>query len=239
MISSSNSTRLCVHLARGDSIGVLVSGGLDSCVLTAQLLKQGLQVQPFHIQSDLCWHEEEWRAVNRFLDLIRSPDLCRLVTLEMPLADLYEDHWSVTRQNTPSAGTADDAVFLPGRNSLLAIKAALWCQLHKIGSLALAALRTNSFSDTSKSFITSFQSVINLPKMRPVHLLTPMAHMTKREVMLLGHNYPLHATFSCIAPVEGLHCGRCNKCAERRQAFRSAGLRDHSTYACVTATNTQ
>ena len=34
--------------------------------------------------------------------------------------------------------------------------------------------------------------------------------------MALGRGLPLELTFSCIAPVAGQHCGRCNKCAERR-----------------------
>ena len=39
--------------------------------------------------------------------------------------------------------------------------------------------------------------------------------------MELGRDMPLELTFSCIDPRDGLHCGRCNKCAERQEAFRS------------------
>ena len=38
----------------------------------------------------------------------------RLVVLRLPLADLYENHWSVTGCQTPDADTPDDAVYLPG-----------------------------------------------------------------------------------------------------------------------------
>jgi len=41
-------------------------------------------------------------------------------------------------------------------------------------------------------------------------------------------------TFSCIAPVDGLHCGRCNKCAERAAAFRLTGTDDPTPYASWT-----
>jgi 7-cyano-7-deazaguanine synthase len=41
----------------------------------------------------------------------------------------------------------------------------------------------------------------------------------------------LELTFSCIDPQEGEHCGRCNKCAERRRAFATSGLVDRTTYA--------
>ena len=41
--------------------------------------------------------------------------------------------------------------------------------------------------------------------------------------MALGRGLPLELTFSCISPLRGLHCGHCNKCAERQAAFRDAG----------------
>ncbi|MCD4728936.1 MAG: 7-cyano-7-deazaguanine synthase, partial [Pirellulales bacterium] len=42
---------------------------------------------------------------------------------------------------------------------------------------------------------------------------------------------PLELTFSCLSPVAGLHCGRCNKCAERQEAFRSLEMHDPTRYA--------
>lgn len=214
-----------------ETIGVLVSGGLDSCVLVGRLLDQGWPVQPFYVQSDLCWQREEGLAVEKFLAGLRAPGLRRLVVLDMPMADLYQDHWSVTGADFPAAGTADEAVYLHGRNALLALKAALWCQLNGVPVLALAALASNPFADASETFFRNFESAINLPGTPAVRLVAPLAGMKKREVMQLGCNYPLHLTFSCIAPVRGMHCGECNKCEERQTAFRESGVRDRSRYA--------
>jgi 7-cyano-7-deazaguanine synthase len=47
----------------------------------------------------------------------------------------------------------------------------------------------------------------------------------------VGDGLPLELTFSCLRPVGGLHCGRCNKCAERRRGFAEAGLPDPTQYA--------
>jgi 7-cyano-7-deazaguanine synthase len=35
---------------------------------------------------------------------------------------------------------------------------------------------------------------------------------------------------SCLRPVDGVHCGACNKCAERRKAFALADLPDPTLY---------
>jgi 7-cyano-7-deazaguanine synthase len=215
------------------SVGVLLSGGLDSCILTAHLLAEGHRVQPFYIRTDLCWQAEELAAARRFLEALRQPQLQQLVVLELPLRDLYSGHWSVSGRNTPAADSPDEAVFLPGRNALLLVKAAIWCQLHAIEYLALAPLGTSPFADAQPAFFKDFQAALNCGDLAPLNILRPFDGMTKRQVMELGRGYPLELSFSCISPVEGLHCGQCNKCAERQAAFAVIGERDRTAYSSV------
>src|SRR5262245_14925011 len=214
-----------------DTIGVLASGGLDSSILIGHLLRQGRRVRPFYIRTGLVWQTGELPALERFLRAIQAENLAELVALDLPLDDLYRGHWSLTGDNTPGAETPDEAVFLPGRNALLIVKAAVWCQLHGIGELALAPLGTSPFEDASQEFLHDFERAINRGGTRNVMLLRPFGELSKQQVMELGRNLPLHLTFSCIAPVGELHCGRCNKCAERQAAFRDAGMEDRTVYA--------
>ncbi|HUE73728.1 MAG TPA: 7-cyano-7-deazaguanine synthase [Pirellulaceae bacterium] len=217
--------------ASDGAIGVLASGGLDSSILVAHLLDRGRRVRPFYIRTGLVWQEHELAALRRLLRAIGGRRLAELVVLELPLSDLYGDHWSMTGRNTPAADTPDEAVFLPGRNALLLIKAAIWCQLHGVGELALAPLGTSPFADASDEFLDDFQAALNHGGIGQLSLLRPFGKMTKRQVMELGRNVPLELTFSCISPVDHLHCGRCNKCAERQSAFRDADMKDGTRYA--------
>jgi 7-cyano-7-deazaguanine synthase len=153
-----------------DAIGVLASGGLDSSILIGHLLRDGRRVQPFYICTGLVWQAEELPALVRFLTAIAANNLARLVVLDMPLADLYDGHWRLTGRNTPAADSPDEAVFLPGRNALLLVKAAVWCQLHSVGELALAPLGTSPFEDASSAFLQDFQSAINRGSPHPVRL---------------------------------------------------------------------
>ena len=213
------------------TIGVLVSGGLDSAILTAHLLEQGQSVQPIYVDSQLFWQPAELAALRRFLAAIAQPRLADLVVLSQPLDDLYQNHWSLTGTDVPGETTPDEAVYLPGRNLLLAIKPALWCQMHGIHQLSLGVLASNPFDDASDGFFSSLESTLAKLGQMPLHFVRPLATMHKREVMRLGTRLPLHLTFSCIAPVDGRHCGHCNKCAERKAAFDSAGIEDETTYA--------
>ena len=214
-----------------DTIGVLASGGLDSSILIGDLLRQGRRVQPFYISTGLYWQSEELPALERFLSAVATNHLAKLVILDLPLADLYTNHWSLTGSHTPASDSPDEAVYLPGRNALLIVKAAVWCQLHSIGELALAPLGTSPFDDASAAFLHDFQSALNRGSPHSVRLLRPFGQMTKRQVMALGHNLPLELTFSCISPTSHLHCGRCNKCAERQAAFADAELIDKTRYS--------
>jgi 7-cyano-7-deazaguanine synthase len=216
-----------------NTIGVLASGGLDSCILIGDLLRQGRRVLPFYIRTGLVWQAEELPALARFLAAIATNQLAKLVVLDLPLVDLYEGHWSLTGHGTPSADSPDEAVFLPGRNALLIVKAAVWCQLHAVGELALAPLGTSPFDDASAAFLHDFQAAINRGCAHQVRLTLPFGAMNKQQVMILGHGLPLELTFSCISPIDHLHCGRCNKCAERQAAFRGANIQDKTVYANV------
>ena len=212
-------------------IGVLLSGGLDSGILLGTLLRGGHRVRPFYVQSGLVWEREELRAVRRYLAAVSQPSLEDLVILDLPLSDLYEDHWSTTGLDPPAADSPAEAVYLPGRNVLLLVKAAVWCQLHGVDQLALGVLESNPFCDAAPEFFADFQSALNRTLGGSLRLARPFAHLDKRGVMLLGKGLPLELTFSCIAPAEGLHCGQCNKCAERRAAFRLIHLEDPTRYA--------
>ncbi len=219
------------HAAAPAPIGVLVSGGLDSCILLARLLDEGRAVQPFYIRSGLAWETAELDALRRFLDRVSTSLLAPLLVLDLPLSDLYSDHCSVTGCGVPDELSPDEAVFLPGRNALLAIKAAIWCQLHGVRELALATLKGNPFGDATDEFFAAYERALTLGLATDLRILRPFAQLSKREVMQLGQDYPLEATFSCIAPRDGLHCGHCNKCAERRRAFIAAEIQDPTRYA--------
>jgi 7-cyano-7-deazaguanine synthase len=223
------------------TIGVLASGGLDSCILLGHLLGQGRSVQPFYVRTGVVWQAAEEAGIRRFLAAIAAEKLAPLVTLDLPLADVYDGHWSITGADTPGADTPDEAVYLPGRNALLLVKAAVWCQRYGIGELAMAPLGSSPFDDASEAFFRDFSSALNRGSPARVALLRPFGEFHKRQVMHLGRELPLELSFSCIAPVRGrgdmdlhcvhLHCGACNKCAERRAAFRGAELEDRTVYA--------
>jgi 7-cyano-7-deazaguanine synthase len=217
------------------TIGLLLSGGIDSAVLLDQLLRQGSRVVPVYVRTGCVWDSCELDAVRQILSATWAVQkrVDELVLLEMPLEDLYGSHWSLSGENVPDDTTADEAVFMPGRNPLLLLKPALWCQMNGVGRLALATLGNNPFDDATPEFFAAFESMLQRATGERVQVVRPFASMAKHKVLELGRHLPLELTFSCLSPVNGAHCGACNKCAERRLAFREIGRDDPTCYAAA------
>lgn len=191
----------------------LVSGGLDSMVLLDELAKRYRPVFRVYIRQGLVWERDELRHLRG------------ATVLEVPVGDLYRNHWSLTGRQVPGARTRDEAVCLPGRNLMLLSKAAVFCALHKIPVIAVGSLGHNPFPDATPKFFRDFA------RLSGVKVVAPFRRLTKAQVIRRGQHLPLHKSFSCIAPKRGRHCGRCNKCAERQRAFRAAGVEDLTRYA--------
>lgn len=209
------------------ALAVLVSGGVDSAVLVAEEARRRPAVYPLYVRFGLAWEEAELTHLRRFLAAVPA---LPLTVLEMPIRDVYGDHWSVTGHGVPDDHTPDEAVFLPGRNALLLVKPLVWCHLRSVPEVALAPLSGNPFPDATPAFFAAFAAAVNEGVGGRVRVALPYRGLHKTDVLRRGAGLPLGWTFSCLRPVNGRHCGRCNKCAERRRGFAEAGLPDPTEY---------
>lgn len=210
--------------------GVLFSGGLDSAILCVEMLREFRRVVPLYIRSGLWWEGAELSALRLFLEAVKRDGLQGLVVLDEPIADVYGSHWSTSGAGIPGSETPDEAVYLPGRNILLTAKAAVWCRLREIETLALGSLGSNPFPDSTPDFFRKLERLLNQAMGGNLKLIRPFDRLHKTDVLLRGKDLPLHLTFSCINPIQGQHCGFCNKCAERKKGFADAGLPDLTSY---------
>jgi len=214
-----------------DQVAVLVSGGIESAILAVDLTKHFSRVHPIYIQFGLRWEPVELDHLKRFLLAVERERLASLTILQEPVAEVYDTHWSVGDGAVPDENTPDEAVYLPGRNLLFLTKASVWCHLRGVNRVALGSLGTNPFQDSTPAFFDAMEAVANRALGGTLRVLRPFDQMHKEEVLKRGKGLPLQHTFSCLSPVNGFHCGRCNKCAERRHGFLKAGMADPTDYA--------
>jgi 7-cyano-7-deazaguanine synthase len=217
-----------------DRIAVLTSGGLDSAVLLADLAQEHT-VTPVYVEGGLIWEAREKRALQSYIDALKQPNIQPLTVLGMPVGSLYGPHWSTTGENVPGYEAPDSAVFLPGRNVLLIGVTAVWCALNDVGRIAIGSLNDNPFPDANLSFFGDYSRILTDALDHHVQVIAPYRWRSKSEIIAAFPNLPLELTLTCMQPSESdgkfVHCGDCNKCRERREAFQAAGVQDRTTYA--------
>jgi len=215
-----------------EAVAVLCSGGLDSVVLVAREAQAG-EVQPIYVSVGLAWEPAE-RAI---LDRLAATAVFRgrvrpLVTLDMTMRDVYpSSHWAV-RGTPPAYDTPDEDVYLAGRNVVLLSKAAVYCAGAGIHRIAIGPLAGNPFPDATPAFFAAMAQALSLGLDHRIDVATPFASLHKADVVKIGVSLgvPLEWSLSCMNPRDGLHCGLCSKCRERRDAFDEAGVADPTTY---------
>jgi 7-cyano-7-deazaguanine synthase len=215
-----------------NDVAVLFSGGLDSAVLLAHE-GRGATVHPLYVSAGLAWEAEELRAARRLLELPPfASRVAPLVTLDFTVHDLYPaSHWAL-RGTPPAYDTADEDVYLLGRNVLLIAKGSIYCARHRVARLVLGALAGNPFPDARPEFLAAIAAAVSLGLDHPLEVAAPFSDLHKEDVIRLGVELgvPLEATISCMNPEGAEHCGACSKCRERQQAFAAAGLDDVTSY---------
>ena len=215
---------------QGTAIAVLVSGGVESAAMLHEAVKRYERVYPIYIRKGLQWEVAELVCLRRLLRSIKADGLAALTVFDVPLAPIYGRHWSLGRSATPGYGAPDDAVYLPGRNVLLLSVAGVFCGVHKIPNLWIGILKGNPFRDAKSGFIQQMSNLLEESLAFPLRVATPLKELTKAQVLTRWAGVPWEKTFSCLRPVNRRHCGRCQKCAERRAGFKEAGIPDPTSY---------
>jgi 7-cyano-7-deazaguanine synthase len=220
----------------GNYNAVLFSGGLDSAVLVADALAAGhAAVQAIYVSVGFAWEAEERAMAARlfaaapFAGVMPPP-----VELQFDMRDVFPaTHWAV-RGEPPAFDTPDEDVYLDGRNLILLSKAAVYMArlAHEPVTLLLGTLAGNPFPDATPAFFDSMSRALSLGLGTPIAIAAPFAALHKSGVIRRGTELgvPLELTLSCMQPKDGLHCGQCSKCRERRDAFREAGVADPTKY---------
>jgi 7-cyano-7-deazaguanine synthase len=233
-LKSQSSTPDSQHPTPKQRVAVLFSSGLDSAVLAAAEARAAV-VHPIYVSCGLAWEQEELTAAERLLAAPAFRGVLPVTRLVFAVDDLYPaSHWAL-RGTPPGFDTPDEEVYLTGRNVVLLSKAAIHCVQRGIARIAIGTLAGNPFPDATTDFFKAMAKAMSLGLAHNIAVEAPLVQMHKTDVIRLGQQLgvPLELTLSCMNPRDGLHCGECSKCRERRDAFREAGIADPTRYTRI------
>ena len=213
---------------------VLFSSGLDSAVLLVDAAGRYGGARPIYVSAGLAWEAQERSMAELFIaSLDPSLGITPMVHLGVDMRDVYPStHWAL-RGEAPAFDTPDRDVYLDGRNIVLLSKAGVFAARAGLSKILIGPLSGNPFPDASPAFFAAMSHTLSLGLGAEISIEAPFLAMSKEAVIGLGRSLrvPFELTLSCMQPVNAMHCGRCSKCRERRDAFRGAGMRDPAPYA--------
>ncbi|MGA8163943.1 MAG: 7-cyano-7-deazaguanine synthase QueC [Waddliaceae bacterium] len=209
---------------------ILLSGGLDSCVVLAMALEKKREC--YAVSFDYGQHHRIELAYAQ--KIARHYGVSHRVLSIDPHAfqhsSLISGH-HIPKQRSVQEISIDEtpATYVPARNTLFiayAIGQAEILDAQEI-HIGVNAMDSGPYPDCRPAFFHRFQQVINIATRQafegaPPHLLTPLIHWDKREIVKEGRrlNVPFFLTFSCYDPTpKGDPCECCDACVLRSYAF--------------------
>ncbi len=208
---------------------MLLSGGLDSTVLSAHYLAGGHRVRALSIDYGQR-HRRELAAAAAVAGFYQIEHrVARLGEMEFLFTGSSLTDPAVEVPEGPYTTDSMKVTVVPNRNMILLSLAIAWAVSTRSDIVACAAHAGDHvlYPDCRPEFISAIGQAARLCDWHAVRLETPFLSWKKDQIVHYGQQLaaPFHLTWSCYQGKER-PCGRCGTCVERRQAFQAAGVDD-------------
>lgn len=213
---------------------VLLSGGLDSAVVTAIAASQGFEVHALTLRYGQR-HEAELEAARRVAVAAGVRDH-KFVDVPLRLfgGSALTDDIEVPKDEAAAGGIP--ITYVPARNTVFLSLALAYAETLGAWDIfcGVNSVDYSGYPDCRPEYIASFEAMARLATKIGVegadlHIHAPLIQMTKSEIiqagLSLGVDFSL--THSCYDPdTAGRPCRHCDSCLIRQRAFASLGLED-------------
>ena len=192
-------------------IVTLVSGGLDSTIMSLMAHDEGIALHPLFLDYGQLGAAKEWAACQLLHEKYGLPKVTRM--------DISGYGRTIPSGITnPSLRINEDA-FLPGRNLLLILCAAAHAYSVQADGVAIGLLNPEShlFPDQTRGFLDQCEIMIEIAMLKHIAVIAPLIEFTKADVMEIARTRGVWDTYSCHSGKD-TPCGKCVSCIEIENA---------------------
>jgi len=221
---------------------VLLSGGLDSTTVLADVIQCGYNVTALSFQYGQK-HAHEVKQSQRIAKSMNVTDHC-IVAIDLAEfggSALTSDIPVPKNQHVDQIVADIPITYVPARNTIFLSYALGLAEVRSAHDIFIGvnALDYSGYPDCRPAYIEAFTELANLAtrvgvEERKTTIHAPLINLTKSQIIKrgleLGVDYSL--TTSCYDPTEShLSCGHCDACLLRLRGFEKNGLTDPIPYA--------
>lgn len=221
---------------------ILVSGGMDSLVLTGMASLEHSELYLLHVKYGQRTERKELECFHKIADHYKVEPSHRLVADLTFLAKiggsaLTDKNIDLKKIDSKQDMIKDETIpssYVPFRNTIMLSYAVAWAEVVKARKIYIGAVYEdfNGYPDCRPSYYDAMNKLIKEgTKGDLIEVVTPLIHSSKNQIVTKGQelNVPFEFSWSCYSG-EDQACGTCASCALRLQAFKSIGINDPIPY---------
>lgn len=212
---------------------IVLSGGMDSAVLMVQALNQGKQVAALSFN---------YGSKHNNMELPMAAGLCEIHKVDHKIIDLpfinalFSSSLLESGEKIPEgAYDAENmkSTVVPFRNGIMLSISAGYAESLSAPEVLLGSHSGDHaiYPDCRPEFNSAFARAVDMGTDGKVNINFPFSRMDKRDIGDLGRRLGLDytGTWTCYKG-DGIHCGTCGACDERKYALRHDQGLDPTTY---------
>jgi 7-cyano-7-deazaguanine synthase len=189
------------------SVVTLVSGGLDSTLMSVLIRRERIEQFPVFVNYGQINKNRELGACKRNFRKHKLPDP----------AVVDVSHWGrfISSGLTDRRKRVFEDAFLPGRNLMFLLVAASYAYRVNAESIAIGLLDEAKaiFPDQTRAFCNETETLLSRILDRKIFITTPLIRFTKAHVVEAANRLKIRNTYSCHAGTPR-PCGICVACRE-------------------------
>lgn len=216
---------------------VLLSGGLDSATVVADVTRQGYAVHALSVAYGQR-HSAELAAAEA---IAQHFQVAAHQVLTVDVGRFGGSALTDQRIDVPEiAGVGIPVTYVPARNTLFLSLALGWAEVLDAEAIFIGvnAVDYSGYPDCRPAFIDAFSALAAVATKAGIEgggprIEAPLLTLSKADIIRRGTELgvPWALTVSCYqADSQGRACGRCDSCRLRREGFAAAGVEDPTRY---------